>query len=225
MSLEAPLTWGFAYRRPVSSRRGRRPALDPEVEKRLLDAVRAGVPVSDAAPMAGVHPSTVYRWLERAEEEQRRREAGHRARAVEQPFCEFRDRFTRARSEGKAQLVLLVRKAATGGQVLRERVRTVRDPETGERVVQTERDFAQPDWRAAQFLLACLAPETFGRAAQARIEVAPAGGGELPVEASGRGDAVDRLAARLSKIREDFAAELAEEAEVVDAELVDGPDT
>ncbi|MGX4733203.1 helix-turn-helix domain-containing protein [Kitasatospora griseola] len=208
----------------MSSRRGRRPALDLEVEKRLLDAVRAGVPVSDAAPMAGIHPSTVYRWLERAEQEQQRREAGQRARVAEQPFCEFRDRFMRARSEGKAQLVLLVRKAATGGQVVRERVRTVRDPETGERVVQTERDFAQPDWRAAQFLLACLAPETFGRAAQARIEVAPAGGGELPAGGAGRGEGVDRLAARLSKIRADFAAELEEDAGVLEAEVVDGPD-
>ncbi|MFJ6380159.1 hypothetical protein ACIQI7_09180 [Kitasatospora sp. NPDC092039] len=192
------------------------------MEKRLLDAVRAGVPVSDAAPMAGVHPSTVYRWLERGEQEQQRREAGLRARVGEQPFCEFRDRFTRARSEGKAQLVLLVRKAATGGHVVRERTRTVRDPETGERVVQVERDFAQPDWRAAQFLLACLAPETFGRAAQARIEVAPAGGGELPAASVDQGVGVERLAARLAKIREDFAAELEEDAAVVDAELVEG---
>ncbi|MFJ4189409.1 hypothetical protein [Kitasatospora sp. NPDC089509] len=206
----------------MSSRRGRRPALDPEVEKRLLDAVRAGVPVSDAAPMAGIHPSTVYRWLERGEQEQQRREAGLRARAGEQPFCEFRDRFTRARSEGKAQLVLLVRKAASGGHVVRERTRTVRDPETGERVVQVERDFAQPDWRAAQFLLACLAPETFGRAAQARIELAPAGGGELPAATADQGVGVERLAARLAKIREDLAAELEEDASVVDAELVDG---
>lgn len=192
------------------------------MEKRLLDAVRAGVPVSDAAPMAGIHPSTVYRWLERGEQEQQRREAGMRARAGEQAFCEFRDRFTRARSEGKAQLVLLVRKAASGGHVVRERTRTVRDPETGERVVQVERDFAQPDWRAAQFLLACLAPETFGRAAQARIEVAPAGGGELPAAAVDQGGGVERLAARLAKIRQDFAAELEEDAAVVDAELVDG---
>ncbi|MFD7450349.1 hypothetical protein [Kitasatospora sp. NPDC059827] len=206
----------------MSSRRGRRPALDPEVEKRLLDAVRAGVPVSDAAPMAGVHPSTVYRWLERGEQEQQRREAGLRVRAGERPFCEFRDRFTRARSEGKAQLVLLVRKAATGGHVVRERTRTVRDPETGERVVQVERDFAQPDWRAAQFLLACLAPETFGRAAQARIELAPAGGGELPVASVDPGAGVERLAARLAAIRQDFAAELEEDAAVVDAELVEG---
>ncbi|MFJ6771648.1 hypothetical protein ACIQOV_11880 [Kitasatospora sp. NPDC091257] len=208
----------------MSSRRGRRPALDPEVEKRLLDAVRAGVPVSDAAPMAGIHPSTVYRWLERGEQEQQRREAGLRARAGEQSFCEFRDRFMRARSEGKAQLVLLVRKAATGGHVVRERTRTVRDPETGERVVQVERDFAQPDWRAAQFLLACLAPETFGRAAQARIELAPTGGGELAAAPVGREDSVERLAARLAKIRSDFVAELEEDAAVVDAELVDGPD-
>ncbi|MFF4819872.1 hypothetical protein ACFY2K_35450 [Kitasatospora sp. NPDC001309] len=206
----------------MSSRRGRRPALDPEVEKRLLDAVRAGVPVSDAAPMAGVHPSTVYRWLERGEQEQQRLEAGLRARSGERPFCEFRDRFTRARSEGKAQLVLLVRKAATGGQVVRERTRTVRDPETGERVVQVERDFAQPDWRAAQFLLACLAPETFGRAAQARIELAPAGGSELPAASVDPGAGVERLAARLAAIRQDFAAELEEDAAVVDAELVEG---
>lgn len=192
------------------------------MEKRLLDAVRAGVPVSDAAPMAGIHPSTVYRWLERAEQEQQRREAGLRARAGEQSFCEFRDRFMRARSEGKAQLVLLVRKAASGGHVVRERTRTVRDPETGERVVQVERDFAQPDWRAAQFLLACLDPDSFGRAAQTRIEVAPAAGGELPAAPGERGGGVERLAVRLAQIREEFAAELEEEAAVVDAELVEG---
>lgn len=164
----------------------------------------------------------MYRWLERGEQEQQRRETGLRARAGEQSFCEFRDRFTRARSEGKAQLVLLVRKAATGGHVVRERTRTVRDPETGERVVQVERDFAQPDWRAAQFLLACLAPETFGRAAQARIELAPAAGGELPAASADQGAGVERLAARLAAIRQDFAAELEEEAAVVDAELVEG---
>ncbi|MFJ1706819.1 hypothetical protein [Kitasatospora sp. NPDC088346] len=194
------------------------------MEKRLLDAVRAGVPVSDAAPMAGVHASTVYRWLERGEQEQQRIEGGQRARAGERQFREFRDRFMRARSEGKAQLVLLVRKAAQGGHVLRERTRMVRDPESGQQVVQTERDFAQPDWRAAQFLLACLAPETFGRAAQARIELAPAGGGELPV-ASGAGEDIDRLSARLAQIREEFAAELEEDAQVVDAELIEGPES
>ncbi|GAA2746217.1 hypothetical protein [Kitasatospora cinereorecta] len=194
------------------------------MEKRLLDAVRAGVPVSDAAPMAGVHASTVYRWLERGEQEQQRIEAGQRARAGERQFREFRDRFMRARSEGKAQLVLLVRKAAQGGHVLRERTRVVRDPETGQQVVQTERDFAQPDWRAAQFLLACLAPESFGRAAQARIEVAPAGGGELPAP-GGVGEGIDRLAARLAQIREEFAAELEEDAQVVDAELIEGPES
>lgn len=189
-----------------------------------MDAIRAGVPLSDAAPMAGVHPSTVYRWLERGEQEQQRREAGLRARAGEQPFCEFRARFMRARSEGKAQLVLLVRKAATGGHVVRERTRTVRDPETGERVVQVERDFAQPDWRAAQFLLACLAPDSFGRAAQARIELVPAPKASHASASADQGPGVERLAARLAKIREDFAAELEEDAAVVDAELVDGPE-
>ncbi|WP_327074461.1 hypothetical protein OG196_31975 [Kitasatospora purpeofusca] len=205
----------------MSSRSGRRPALEPEVEKRLLDAVRAGVPVSDAAPMAGVHASTVYRWLERGEQEQQRIEAGQRAKAGERRFREFRDRFMRARSEGKAQLVLLVRKAAQGGHVVRERTRVARDPETGQPQLVTERDFAQPDWRAAQFLLACLAPETFGRAAQARIELAAPAGGEGPA-VSGAGEDIDRLAARLAKIREEFAAELLEEAQVIDAELVEG---
>ncbi|MCC9309109.1 hypothetical protein LN042_18820 [Kitasatospora sp. RB6PN24] len=202
-----------------SRRPGRRSALQPEVEKRLLDAVRAGVPLGDAAAMAGVHASTVYRWLERGEQEQQRLESGERARSGERMFREFRDRFMRARSEGKAQLVLLVRKAAQGGHVVRERTRTVRDAETGELVVQTERDFAQPDWRAAQFLLACVAPETFGRAAQARIELTAAGPGETaPVLAPP--EQIGRLAARLADIRAQFAAE-EQQGAVIDAEVVD----
>ena len=92
------------------------------MEKRLLDAVRAGVPVSDAAPMAGVHASTVYRWLERGEQEQQRIEAGQRARAGERQFREFRDRFMRARSEGKAKRVVDRRNILVAGGGTRNHV-------------------------------------------------------------------------------------------------------
>jgi len=41
--------------------------LTPERSERILRAMRAGNYLEAAARSAGVHPSTVYRWLERGE--------------------------------------------------------------------------------------------------------------------------------------------------------------
>ena len=54
------------------SKVGPKPKLTPNVHKAVMKALGFGCPLKEAAEYAGVHPSTLYRWLERG----RRRKAG-----------------------------------------------------------------------------------------------------------------------------------------------------
>jgi transposase-like protein len=49
---------------------GRRTALTRDVHEQIVDAARAGAFMEDAAASAGVHKSTLYRWMELAEHDE-----------------------------------------------------------------------------------------------------------------------------------------------------------
>lgn len=80
---------------------GRPTKLTPEVQDRILQAIRAGNYRETAARYGGISPATFYRWLERGE------------RARRGPFREFREAVERAESEAEVRYVAIVAKAAT----------------------------------------------------------------------------------------------------------------
>lgn len=79
---------------------GRADKLTPETQKKILDAVRAGAYMEQAAHHAGINQATLYRWLERG--------AGDDAPAR---FREFREALTRARADAEVGAVAALRRA------------------------------------------------------------------------------------------------------------------
>jgi transposase len=79
---------------------GRPDGLTPEVEKKILDAVRAGASMADAAGHAGVGERTVYDWLERAQQPK-----------GPTKFSQFSQSLTRARADAKVGAIAAIRSA------------------------------------------------------------------------------------------------------------------
>lgn len=184
-------------------RAGRKPLLTDEVQRRLLDAVRTGVPLEYSAAYAGVHPSTVRRWAARGDDEEHRVATGERPDPAEQQFRVFCQELTRARSEGMLQAVALIRKSAQGGYTLKETTRRTRDPDTGEPVTETDRHYAPVDWRAADRLVQMMIRPDLAHAQ--RLELSGPGGGPVQMEQQ---STIPQLAARLHTIAAERQAEL-----------------
>jgi len=85
------------------TRIGRPSKLVPETRKRVIEAIRAGVPFRHAAALGDIGESTFYRWMERGEAEE---SGGYR---------EFREAVMRAKTEGMVARVLMVHRAAMKG--------------------------------------------------------------------------------------------------------------
>ena len=81
--------------------------LTPEVEERVVRAIRAGNYPEVAAAHAGIHPATYYRWMERGAL------AGNAAE--DEPFRRFRSEVERALADAEAAAVALIGKAARDG--------------------------------------------------------------------------------------------------------------
>jgi hypothetical protein len=148
-------------RRP---RRGRPTKLTPEVHEKIVNAVRAGNYLEIAAEFAGVHRTTVFRWLKDAE-------ADDAPRALTQ----FRDAISRARAEAEVRVVGAVQRDMMGGQVLKETVRRLPDG-----TVETEREFARVNGRLALEFASRAFAGRWGR--RAALEVTGAEGGPVQVE-------------------------------------------
>lgn len=68
---------------------GRDPKLTQERQEKIASAIEAGKSVVSAARMAGIHPATIYSWLEKGEDQD------------EGIYGDFHDRFVRARGQGE----------------------------------------------------------------------------------------------------------------------------
>ena len=79
---------------------GRPTKLTPEVQDRIIQALKAGNYVETAAEYAGIGKTTFYRWMEQG------------AKASRGIYREFRDAVTRARAEAEARNVAIIQKAA-----------------------------------------------------------------------------------------------------------------
>jgi hypothetical protein len=179
------------------ARRGRPTKLTAEVADRIVAAVRAGNYLETAANYAGVHPSTVFRWIKEGE-----------APGAPRAKREFCDAVSRARAESEVRVVGQIQRVIMGGQVLKEVTRTLPNG-----AVETERQFAPPDGKVALEFAARAYPDRWAR--RAALEVSGPGGGPVQIE---QGHVIAALAERLQ-------AHAAGELEgAVDAEVVEDDD-
>jgi len=94
---------------------GRPSELTPELEEKLLDLIRGGIPVRTAAIAVGIDEKTFYNWMKRGGDEQYRINKGEKPRATEGRFFQFFQSVTRAKEEAKAGHVAVVAKAGREG--------------------------------------------------------------------------------------------------------------
>ena len=128
---------------------------NPEIRRRLLDAVQNGVPLTQAALYAGVGQRSFFRWMARGEAAQARLDDPDDPEpltADEETLRQFWTEVRHRRSQVAVRNVALVQKAAQGGYVRREKKRRYKD-DSGRWVTETDTEYADVDWRAAKFLL------------------------------------------------------------------------
>jgi len=78
---------------------GRPSKLTPEVQKKIVDAIKLGSYAEVAAALAGVHPGTYYRWMQLGEA------------ASSGKYYEFRESVKEANAFSEAYAIAMVRKA------------------------------------------------------------------------------------------------------------------
>lgn len=87
-----------------SGTRGRFSKLTPELQDKIVQALRAGNYIETAAAYAGISKNTLYRWLANAEDEN-----------ADDAYRDFRDAVESARAQAEVRNVALIQKAANDG--------------------------------------------------------------------------------------------------------------
>jgi hypothetical protein len=90
------------------------PADDPRV-KRLIEALQAGNYLEHACDFAGIGKSTVYRWLDRGQQESENIEQGMKPTRSEATYLELWDAIKKARGEATVRNVAVINNAARSG--------------------------------------------------------------------------------------------------------------
>jgi len=171
--------------------------LDVEVEKKLIEASRQGMPVETAAAFAGIGKSTFMEWLARGRWEANRRQEGGEPYRSEDPYLRLLEQVDAAREIAHAGAVIQLRRLINGGFVLKEVTRKVRDPETGQIVEETTVDRAAPDFKAIAFYLERQHARHWGKDAHQTLELTGPQGGPLQVERVDTDELAERLAVTL----------------------------
>jgi transposase len=83
---------------------GRPSKLSPEITERICAGIRSGLYLHSAAELAGVHVSTVNRWMAAGADE-----------GAEGPHAAFRTAIKKAESETQAATLDIIRQAAANG--------------------------------------------------------------------------------------------------------------
>lgn len=211
-----------------TKRVGRPPVLlDHDIRIRLLDHVEEGNHLRTACALVGIHPATLYRWLDRADEADELTLEGKPIDEVQAVYCEFRDALALARARAQKSAVAVIQRAMRGGDIISEKPLqdlsgdVLRD-DNGE--ILYERTFTQPDGRLALNYLARTSPDMWGQNAPQRLELTGANGG--PVSVSPAEGQISSLAVRLAEVAAARAADreleaAGDENDVQDAEVVD----
>lgn len=196
--------------------------VDPTAQGRLLDAIRGGSPLGQAAVYAGVTERTLYRTLARGDDADVRADEGAELDDDDRACLELFRAVKEARAQVAVRNVALLQKAAAGGYTVEETTRTYTD-DRGQQVVERTVKQAPVEWRAALALLERSFPKDFARGAQ-QFEVITQRPDDAGDQRGGGGSAdgpslqvVQALSSRLAE----HTAQAAADEDVTDAELVD----
>lgn len=132
---------------------GRPSLLTPQLQERLIDALKTGCYVEDAASYVGISRATVFAWMDRGLKERNRLQAFPDAEPDEKetPYLNFLDAVETARAAAQLRAVAQIQKAAADGT-----------------------------WQAAAWYLERSAPKKWGR--KEHTEITGAEGGPLRVD-------------------------------------------
>ncbi|MFZ0245115.1 hypothetical protein [Candidatus Binatus sp.] len=124
---------------------GRPTKFTPEIQQRLIRAIRAFAPYEVAAEYAGISYRIFRYWMVK----------GMAARSG--PYFEFWQAIDTADAQAQLESVALIY-AASRPQVIK-RVTTTKVDSTGAEIVETTEKFSRGDWRARAWLLEFNHPE------------------------------------------------------------------
>lgn len=127
---------------------GRPSKINPKIQAKICDAIRAGNYIETAAAHAGIHKSTLYDWMKRgAREKDRVEKAGGRAKVkkAEADFVAFSDAVEKALADAEVRDVMIIANAAT------------------------------TDWKAAAWRLERKFPDKWGRKEKVQAQVEHSG--------------------------------------------------
>lgn len=225
-------------RKPRVNRKVGRPSLltDEARIERFLDLLRAGNHATTAGAATSIGQSTLYGWLELAQEATAElHEAYALADAEGRPrphpatvlshhavrCVEFSERFARARAEGEVAVVTTIHRVIHGGHLISRKPALTGEgmpiyDETGALVY--EEVFAQPDGKLGLEVLSRSAPDRWGRMGPQQIELSGPGGGPVQVESA---TVVKALAERLGETLAIGSADADDPFAPVDAEIVE----
>lgn len=160
---------------------------NPQTLNRIIDSVAGGCYMAAAATAAGIHESTLYRWLAEAQNDD-----------APEPLREFRERITRARGLAEETAVSFLWEVSKGGHLIK---RSTRNDSTGDGYV-VEESFTAPDAKPVMFLLERSFPQRWSRRSQLDVAVNPDNPGMVREDDDERLDALaERAAGALAVIR------------------------
>lgn len=114
---------------PRGTRKKDFPEFTVERREQLLQIMSMGTPTNIAAKMAGIHPSTLDRWMDKGAEATQRLEDGEELYPVEKDFADFYIRCNQVTANAVASLLgVLMRKSQTNPYIALKLIEKL-DPE------------------------------------------------------------------------------------------------
>jgi hypothetical protein len=97
------------------TRPGRTPLLNAQTQERIVNAVRAGSYLDDAAALAGIGRATLFQWLGHGKDAQQKALNGDKLTDRERLYLDFTDAVETARAEAQLRNIAIIQKAANEG--------------------------------------------------------------------------------------------------------------
>lgn len=131
--------------------------LTPQVQKRLVSAIRAGNSIEASAASAGIDERTFYNWMKQGQSED----------GPDEIYIQFFQDIKKAQAYAEMKSLATVRKAGSGYQTKTVKTTTKQDGSV-ETVVTVGKEI---NWQAAAWYLERKYPERWGNTQKVRFEV------------------------------------------------------